>query len=465
MTTDRRFRQRALGAVLGSAAGDALGAPFEFQPAGTYGRRFPDPFIGGIGEQIGGGSFHWAPAEFTDDTQMAVVQAQSLIACDGIDGAHLFERFRVWARTADDVGIQTRATLGSHLPWDQAAAAYFVRHPMGSAGNGGLMRATPSAVYFAQHDLDASMHAARELAATTHGDPAAQWGAALHHAMVHAALRGDDPFAALDVALAGLPGDQVRFVEMLAADWTPDQGGLSNKSVWGCLAHAVWAVRTTTTFEDALVAAVQLGDDADTVAAVAGGLAGAIYGIQAIPSRWTTYLHGRVPDHDGAMRSADLQHLTLELIGGTAPPELPPHPATGPTEIVPGLLAANLVGAQTVSADVAVISLCRVGDRFAQHDVRREMYLIDQEGDRNAALGAVVHDAVNTIDAFRAEGRSVVVHCHAGASRTGLVLRAWLMRTNGWDELTATQHLFDLWPSLELRNTTFTEFLRTEWMA
>src|SRR4051812_48385769 len=103
MTTDHRVQQRALGALLGSAAGDALGAPFEFGRPGDYARMFPEPMIGGIGEQIGGG-MAWAPGEFTDDTQMAVIQARSLLACDGIDGADLFERFREWARTAKDVG-------------------------------------------------------------------------------------------------------------------------------------------------------------------------------------------------------------------------------------------------------------------------------------------------------------------------------------------------------------------------
>ena len=463
MTTDRRFRQCALGAVLGSAAGDALGAPFEFQPAGTYGRRFPEPVLGGIGEQIGGGGFGWAPGEVTDDTQMAIIQAQSLLEHTGIDGADLFERFRIWARTAGDVGNQTRAALASGLPWDQAAAAYFEQHPSNSAGNGGLMRATPSAVYFAQHDLAVSMQAARELTAITHGDPAAQWGAALFHAMIHAALRGDDPFAALDAVLVGLPGDQVRFVEMLAPGWTPDRGGPSNGSVWGCLAQAVWAVRSTTTFEDALVAAVQLGDDADTVAAVTGGLAGAVYGVQAIPSRWTTYLHARIPGREETFRSVDLQELTLRLLGQVPAPEHPAGAPIGPTEIVPGLYAANLSGAATVPTGYAVISLCRVDDLFREHPIRRELYVIDQEADHNAALGAMVRDAVDSIDAFHAEGLLVVLHCHGGASRTGLVLRAWLMRTNGWDEPTATQFLEDRWPTLGLWNESFTEFLRTAW--
>ena len=110
-----------------------------------------------------------------------------------------------------------------------------------------------------------------------------------------------------------------------------------------------------------------------------------------------------------------------------------------------------------------MISLCRVDDLFKEHPVRRELYVIDQEADHNAALGAVARDAIDSIDAFHAEGLPVVLHCHGGASRTGLVLRAWLMRTNARDEPTATQFLEDRWPTLGLWNESFTEFLRTAW--
>lgn len=130
MTSDRSIdTQRAIGAVLGSAVGDALGAPFEFGPAGQYSARFPEPVLGGIGEMVGGGGFGWAPGEFTDDTQMAIVQAESILAHSGVDGADLFERFRVWASRAADVGVQTSAVLRSGRTWDEAAAAHFPLEP------------------------------------------------------------------------------------------------------------------------------------------------------------------------------------------------------------------------------------------------------------------------------------------------------------------------------------------------
>ena len=99
------------GAFLGSAIGDALGAPFEFGSAGDYASRFPQPVLGGTGEMCGGGHFDWEPGEFTDDTQMALCLAESLVACGGLDPADVWARWHTWAKSAPDVGSITRAAL------------------------------------------------------------------------------------------------------------------------------------------------------------------------------------------------------------------------------------------------------------------------------------------------------------------------------------------------------------------
>lgn len=458
------FRSRALGAVIGSAVGDALGAPFEFGGAGEYSGRFPTRVVGGRGEMIGGGP--WAPGDFTDDTQMAIAQGESLLTFGAINSDDLFERFRVWSLRAADVGIQTRSVLNSHLPWTEAAADHFRRNPKRAAGNGSLMRATPSAVFYARQTLADSTAAARELSAVTHGDPATGWGTALFHAMIHIALNGGDPITDLPALLQMLPSDQHRYREMLSPAWRLDSPGVGNGSVWGCLAQAVWAVRTTNSFEGAVVAAIDLGGDTDTVAAVAGGLAGAIYGIQKIPSRWTSYLHGSVNTQDGIRhyRLPDLQQLALALIGEHVPAEVSPGRPAGPTEICDRVFAANLAGASSTPDDWAVLSLCRVGERFIDHPARREIYLVDKGTGQNQSLGSVVLDAVDSIDAFVTEGRAIVVHCHAGASRTGLILRAWLMRRNGLSVEEATSFVAERWPLLDsTTNASFADFLRNEW--
>lgn len=265
----------------------------------------------------------------------------------------------MWASGAADVGVQTSAVLRSGLPWSEAAADHFRRNPTRGAGNGSLMRATPTAVHFANGDTDETIAAAHACSAITHGDPAAAVGTALFHVMVRAALRDDDPFAAVADQLSVLSDEHDRYRRMLAADWTPDDMEVPNGSVWGCLAQAVWAVRTTNSFADAVVAAIGLGGD--TVAAVAGGLAGAGYGVQAIPSRWTTYVHGQVTTPEGVRTydADDLQELALRLIGKTPSPMAPLGDGVGPTEIAPGLHAADLRAATDTPDDHAIISLSR----------------------------------------------------------------------------------------------------------
>src|SRR3712207_2237723 len=115
---------RVAGALVGSAVGDALGAPFEFGPPGRFSARFPAPARGARTEMCGGGTLDREPGEFTDDSQMALLVATSLVERGGLDAADLFDRFGTWA-AADppDIG-QARAVLGSGLPWDAAAAEH-----------------------------------------------------------------------------------------------------------------------------------------------------------------------------------------------------------------------------------------------------------------------------------------------------------------------------------------------------
>src|SRR3954452_3440035 len=112
MTESMHRSHRAAGALVGSAVGDALGAPFEFGPPGRFSARFPTPARGTSTEMCGGGSLDWEPGEFTDDTQMALLMAASLVERGGLHEADLFDRFRTWARAdPPDIGNQTRAVL------------------------------------------------------------------------------------------------------------------------------------------------------------------------------------------------------------------------------------------------------------------------------------------------------------------------------------------------------------------
>ncbi|MFH9940287.1 ADP-ribosylglycohydrolase family protein [Streptomyces murinus] len=300
---------RAVGAVVGSAVGDALGAPFEFGPEGAFSGRFP-----AAGDEMCGGG-GWDPGEATDDTQMAVLVGESLLERGGLDLPDVFRRFRRWAAAEPkDIGLQTEAVLTGGHSWDTAADLHF-RVNQRAAGNGALMRAAPSAVYFARHGRTATLDAARRLSALTHGDPAAGEGTAVLHDLVRVALAGGDPAAAVPEALAAVRADQrERFAVVLAPGWHPDEATEFNGAVWPCLGFAVWALRTTASYEEAVRAAVDLGGDTDTVAAVTGALAGAVYGIGAVPERWTRALHVPLPGFDGrVLRAPELTTLARRL--------------------------------------------------------------------------------------------------------------------------------------------------------
>lgn len=455
--------QRAIGCLVGAAVGDALGAPFEFGAAGQWSRRFPEPVLGGIGEMVGGGGFAWAPGQFTDDTEMAVIVAESLLACGGFDADDQLLRFRAWGAHANDVGNLTREVLGCGLPAAEAAQRVLEsRRGRHTAGNGSIMRVASGALYFAPAGREATVAAALALSAVTHADSLCQWSVAVAHEMIRLALEGDEAFAGVDAVVELMPADVRAVLEpLLDVAWTPAAGGPSNGSAMGALARAVWALRTNDSFAGAMTAVIDLGDDTDSVAAVTGALAGARWGIQQVPSRWQTYVHGVVTGADGQIRTYDhthLQAMARALIGWPQPFDAGDEPVLAPAEVVPGVWATNRSGVSLAADDLAVVSLCRV-EASHRRPVRREVYLVDKPGEANASLAVVLDDVLDTIDAFLAEGRQVLVHCHGGRSRTGLVLAGHLMR-QGHTLEQALAVLAECWPHAHLRNESFAELLR-----
>ncbi|MEU4353966.1 ADP-ribosylglycohydrolase family protein [Streptomyces virginiae] len=310
MTAPTRL-DRAVGAVLGSAAGDALGAPYEFGPAGQLSKR---------GEEMCGGG-GWDPGEATDDTQMAVLVAESLLERGGLELPDVFSRFQRWAAGhPKDIGLQTEDVLTNGEPWDLAAALHFQINAR-AAGNGSLMRASGSAVYFSAAGREATMDAARRIAALTHGDRAAWEGTAILHELVRVALDGADPLAVLPATLDHVhPDHRERYARVLAPDWHPRLATEFNGAVWPCLGSAVWALRTTTGFAEAVRAAVDLGGDTDTVAAVTGALAGARYGQGAVPAHWAARLHVPLPGFgERVLYADDLRTLAQRLVAAGSP--------------------------------------------------------------------------------------------------------------------------------------------------
>jgi ADP-ribosylglycohydrolase len=177
------------------------------------------------------------------------------------------------------------------------------------------MRAIPAALHYARCDQPTRIDAAHRISALTHADPATGWGCVIYQELVIAALDGTDIHTALPEALALVEQPHLgRWQTVLAPDWHPLQATEPNGAVWPTLGTAVWALRTTHSFENALRAVVDLGGDTDTVAAVTGGLTGAVHGLAAIPARWTKNVHSPLPGSGPHMwRAADLIALAHRL--------------------------------------------------------------------------------------------------------------------------------------------------------
>ena len=292
-------RDRAAGALLAMAAGDALGAGYEF------GAAFGDdvPVL-----MKGGGIFDWAPGEWTDDTSMAVpiLEAAETSAAEG--GAltdHLddvAQAWHAWSLTADDVGAQTRAVLGAAArrgAVTRAAlltASYDHLATTGRAGgNGSLMRTAPVALAHLG-DPEGIAAAARLVSDLTHaetdaGDACVLWCLAIDHAVATGALD-------VAVGLAALPVERQdvwaqRIEEAQAHPCTHfDRNG------WVVHAfQAAWsAIHATRSHDEPLRSALEMcvraGGDTDTVACIAGQLVGAAYGASCVPGEWVQVLHG-----------------------------------------------------------------------------------------------------------------------------------------------------------------------------
>ena len=317
----RAVSDRATGAVLGSAAGDALGAGYEFtNPA-------PDQEIA----MIGGGGFGWAPGEWTDDTQMAVA-ILDVIATGNTDLDAIGANFLAWYSAGPpDIGNQTRSVLSSvDQPEDlpAAAAAYLDAHQK-SAGNGGLMRTAPVALA-ALDDRAEIARLAGSIASLTHAHPdsvaaCVLWSLAIQQAITTA--KPDQVFdweAAVRNGLEHVSEDRRERWDELVTEAVTGPPGLFNPNGWVVTAFqaALSAIVNTPVpveqpsdhLRDALVAAVRIGHDTDTVAAIAGALLGARWGTGAIPGEWNTVIHGDRRRGSEPVTGAELEQLARKAL-------------------------------------------------------------------------------------------------------------------------------------------------------
>lgn len=285
MTAERIDRAR--GALLGSAVGDALGVPYEF---GTI------PLVGDP-EPVGGGLGDYEPGEWSDDTQMAACIAR--VAASGVRLTsqpaqdQIAECFLGWMRDgASDIGVQTSRVLrqaerleGTPAQRLRSASRSYAETSDRAAGNGALMRTAPVGLAFL-HDRDLTAQAAREISALTHTDPmvgdtCVLWSEAIRLAVVEGVIDVD---AGLDLLH---PDVRETMQRALREAENPDFSLVENSFTVSCMQAAWHAVTVGMASDDpvreGLFAAVRQGSDTDTTAAVAGALLGAAYGASKVP--------------------------------------------------------------------------------------------------------------------------------------------------------------------------------------
>ncbi len=458
---------RAAGVLLAMAAGDALGAGYEFGPP-----LAPDVPV----SMRGGGPFAWSPGEWTDDTSMAIAIAE--VSAEGQDllspaaQDRIAARWATWAADAKDVGIQTRnvldtATWTAHARGEQEPTAADVRRAASSlhertgktAGNGSLMRTAPVALAYLD-DPAGLVEAATSLSGLTHADPeageaCALWCLAIRHAVLQGSFDGvHEELHRLPTGRAAIWRDRLREAEAHDPAYF-DRNGWVVQALQGAWS----AIFQTLTVEEApsgsfpashlrhgLEAAVRGGRDTDTVAAIAGALLGARWGASAVPASWRRRLHGWP-----GSRARDLVRLgTLTAGRGRSDRQGWPRGSSvnysgwpnrralvrHPHDDRVWLSGVGLLAELPEGVD-AVVSLCRLGvddipGAAVQAQDHVEVWLIDSDrSDFNPNLDYVLHEAAEAISELRSEGRTVLLHCVQAQSRTPTVAALYGSRLTG----------------------------------
>ncbi|MBK5374344.1 ADP-ribosylglycohydrolase family protein [Pseudomonas sp. TH43] len=278
--------ERYRGALLGLACGDAVGTTVEFKPRGSF-----QPLT----DMVGGGPFHLKPGQWTDDTSMALCLAESLLTKNAFNAVDQMGRYLNWwqwgylSSTGEcfDIGTTVSQALAKY---QQTAEPFAGSTDPYTAGNGSLMRLVPVVLFYFPDARQIRKFAA-DSSRTTHAAPAA-----IECCQLFAELIGKALLGAAKSELRTLPPASFRQPEV-AAIARGDYLGKSIREIRGSgysvesLEAALWCFHHTDSFAAAILQAANLGDDADTTAAIVGQLAGAYYGVRAIPANWLEMLH------------------------------------------------------------------------------------------------------------------------------------------------------------------------------
>jgi ADP-ribosyl-[dinitrogen reductase] hydrolase len=293
----KQLKAKGIGSLLGVAIGDALGATVEFMTPKEIQEKY-----GVFKDIIGQGYWQLSPGEVTDDTDMTMALAKGIIAEPQAPIEAIARFFADWARTKPkDIGNICRLALSegmkraaaSETEWLETAKYAHDQSGGRSGGNGSLMRTIPVVLAYWQDPAKMLQIASRQ-SALTHYDPVAGQCVMFYCDLVRTILQGKD----LKTAIEEASGEKNREIFLnkdllLKIDLSPKEIKTTGYVVH-TLEAALNCAYQTESFEEALIMAVNLGGDTDTIGAVTGGIAGAYYGMEAIPERWLNTL--RVKD-------------------------------------------------------------------------------------------------------------------------------------------------------------------------
>ena len=289
------LQQRAIGAYLGLAVGDALGATTEFMTPREIEQQY------GVHDRIrGGGWLRLKPGQVTDDTGMSLALGRSILEQDGVVAEAVAEAFSDWMRSKPvDIGNTVRRGIVHY----RNSGVPGVKVNEFDAGNGACMRCLPVALFYRQAPLETLVQASRDQCHVTHHNPVADAGTEMVMRMLIAALHGEPKRTLQQLA------------QELAAShqcYRYDRKPVVNPSGWivETLRVVFQALFGRAGFEAILIDVVNRGGDADTTGAIAGMLAGAFYGSPAIPVRWLKALNREV------RQACEEQALALLSAGG-----------------------------------------------------------------------------------------------------------------------------------------------------
>lgn len=305
------------GALYGVAVGDALGAPLEFMTAGQIANQH-----GEVTEMIGGGWLRVKPGEVTDDTQMTLAVAEGIIEEPGNPIEAIGERFIAWARSGPkDIGgtcsrsINGAAAGGARRPtedeWFRASKDTAKANGRRSGGNGALMRTVYPGLYYQSRLI--AVETAAAIAQMTHWDEESNEACEIYTDMIYLITEAVNKHGAAadkaQIVKETLHGTRYEIYPDAKETEELNPTGYVVDSMKCAMAAAFWNVES---FERAVIDAANMGGDADTIAAITGGIAGAYYGYEAIPKRWIETLDPETRAQLDILTEAALANRTRE---------------------------------------------------------------------------------------------------------------------------------------------------------